>query len=97
MVNIFHIGINLVYNEKARRTLPLTSIANVLSEHYQRAAMSGLIFLEERGKLNTLLGDVKQRKLPTLQEIISSQTVQEELQKRKVVDNLSQIRKYRGA
>ena len=73
------------------------SIADVLSEHYQRTAISALIFFEERGKLNTLLGDIKQGKLPTLQEIISSQTVQEELQKRKVVDNLSQIRKDRGA
>jgi hypothetical protein len=59
--------------------------------------ISGLIFLEERGKSNTLLGGVKQGKLPTLQKIIFSQTVQEELQKRKVVDNLSQIRKDRCA
>jgi hypothetical protein len=43
------------------------------------------------------LGNVEQGKLPTLQEIIFSQTVLEELQKRKVVDNLSQIRKDRGA
>jgi len=40
---------------------------------------------------------VKELWLPTLQKIISSQTVQEELQKRKVVDNLSQIRKDKGA
>jgi len=43
------------------------------------------------------LENVKQGKLPTLQEIIFSQIVQEELQKRKVVDNLSQIRKDRCA
>jgi hypothetical protein len=40
---------------------------------------------------------VKQGKLPTLQKIISSQRVQEELQKIKIVDNLSQIRKDRDA
>jgi len=59
--------------------------------------LSGLPLLEACGKSNTLLGGVKQGKLPTLQKIISSQRVQEELQKIKIVDNLSQIRKDRGA
>jgi hypothetical protein len=40
---------------------------------------------------------VKELWVPTLQEIMFSKRAGEELQSRKVVDNLSQIRKDRGA